>query len=108
FGNVASFEFWFFGQQFVQRRINLSSPFGKSLAQFLRDAFDLKITARPVSYLVAERPKVAGEFVIIDILGKFSGAKKLVIFQRLPAVFHRVKRGVENNAVRVQMRVERA
>jgi len=41
-GNVASFEFWFFGQQFVQRRINLSTPFGKSLAQFLRDAFDLK------------------------------------------------------------------
>ena len=105
----ARLEFRFFGQQLRPAphqsvRIRLENRSQSSS----RDAFDLKITARPVSDLIAERPKVAGEFVIIDILGKLSGAKKLVIFQRLPAVFHRVKRGVENNAVRVQMRIERA
>ena len=44
--------------------------------------------------------------MIINVLGKLSGAQQFKIFQRLPAVFHRIKGGVENNAVRVQMRVE--
>ena len=46
--------------------------------------------------------------MVIDVLGKLAGAQEFKIFERLPAIFHRVKRGVENNAVRVQMRIKRA
>ena len=82
--------------------------FGKSLAQVFRNTLNLEIAARLVANLVAETSQITGQLVVIDILGKLPGTQEFKIFQCLPTVFHRVKRGVENNAVRVQMRVQRA
>ncbi len=45
---ISAGKFRFFLQQFCQRLINLCVPFGKAVAEFFRNTFDLKITARPV------------------------------------------------------------
>src|ERR1700694_5482846 len=45
--------------------------------------------------------------MVIVILGKFPGAQQLMILQRLPTVLDRIKGGVEDDAVGVQMRVKR-
>jgi hypothetical protein len=46
--------------------------------------------------------------VVIGVLGKFPGAQQFVILQCLPMILNRVERGVENNAVRVEVRIESA
>ena len=46
--------------------------------------------------------------MIIDILGKFSGPQQFVVLQRLPAILNRIKGRIEDDAMRVQMRVEGA
>ena len=106
--DVSAGKFRLLRQQLRQRLVNLRVPFGKSLAEFIRNALHLKIPAWPVADLVAERPQFAGEFMVVDVLGKLPGAQQFVIFQSLPAIFHRIERRVENNAVRVQMRIKGA
>ena len=46
--------------------------------------------------------------MVVGVLGKLSCAQQFVVLQRLPSVLHRIERRVENDAVRVQMRIERA
>ena len=85
-----------------------ASPFGKALAEFFRNALNLKIAARPVANPIAESLQVTGEFVVIDVLGKLPRPQQFVILKCLPAIFHRIEGRVENNAMRVQMRVKGA
>src|ERR1035438_9920894 len=61
-----------------------------------------------VANLITKTPQFAGEFMVIDVLGKFSGAQQFIILQCLPALLHRIKGCVEHDAMRVQMRVEGA
>lgn len=77
-------------------------------AYFLRNTFDLKISPCPVAKLITETAQLAGEFVIINILGKFPGAQQFIILEGFPAIFNRVEGRVENNTVRVQMGIKRA
>src|SRR5205809_5737551 len=57
---------------------------------------------------IAEAAKVSGQFVIIKRLDELSGTQHLVVLKRLPTLFHRIERGVEQNAVGVQVRVQRS
>src|ERR1017187_1193953 len=59
-----------------------------------------------VANLITKTPQFAGEFMVIDVLGKFSGAQQFIILQCLPALLHWIKGRVEHDAMRVQMRVE--
>ena len=106
--DVGTSHFWFLGEQFCHGPVNLPVAFGKAVAEFLGDAFDLKITADPVANRITERTQFAGEFMVISVLGEFSGAKQLVILKRLPAVFDGIKGCVEDNAMGMQMRVKGA
>ena len=81
-------------------------PLGESLAQLFGDAFDFKITASAIANQIAESPQFTGEFVIVSVLGKPSGAQQFVILERLPTILHRVKSGVEYDAMRVQMGIK--
>ena len=66
---------------------------------------DLKISTRPVTKLITETAKLAGEFMIINILGKFSGAQQFMVLEGFPTVLNRVERRIEDNAVGVQVRI---
>jgi hypothetical protein len=56
-GNVAVRLFRLARQQFAGLPVNLPVALGEQVAQFLRDAFDLKIAARVILNLVAELPQ---------------------------------------------------
>ena len=107
-GSLYGGQFRFFRKQFGESFVNLRMPFGKPFTQLFGDAFNFKITPHTITNLVAEAPQFASEFVVIGVLGKLSGTQKLVVLKRLPAVLNHVKRRVENNAVRVQVRIESA
>jgi hypothetical protein len=83
-------------------------PFRELLTQFVRSSFDLEIPARLIPNRVTETPQLTSEFVIIGILGKLPCAEQFVVLERFPAILDRVECRIKNNAVRVQMRVERA
>ena len=76
-------------QQLRQRLVNLRITFGKALAEFFGDTLHLKITARQVANSIAKTSQLTGEFVIIGVLSKLSGAQQFIVLQRLPAIFHR-------------------
>ncbi len=67
-----------------------------------------EISTRLVLDQVAEPPKFAGELVVIDVLNELLCREHLVILQSLPTSLRRVMRRVEEDAVAVQMRIERA
>ena len=68
----------------------------------------MEVAPRLVANPVAERLQFTDQFVVIDVPRELPGAQQLVILERLPAVLDRVIRRVEDDAMRVQMRVERA
>lgn len=78
-------------------------PLGKSFNQPRRDTLDLKITTRFVFNLITTLQQFAGQFMVINILDKLLGGEHFVVLQRLPLLFDRIKRGVEYDAVSVQM-----
>ena len=81
--------------------------FGEALANLLRHAFDLEIASMQIANAVAKTTQGFGEFVVIDVLDKFPRLQHLVVLQRLPAVLLRIRRRIEDNAMRVEVRVER-
>ena len=96
------------GQQFPRLLVNLPVPLGKLFNQFRRDTFDLKIAARFVFNLITKLHQFAGQFMVIDILDKLLGGEHLMVLQCLPLLLDRIKRGVEHDAMTVQVRVQRA
>ena len=82
--------------------------FGKPAADGIIHAFDLKISTRFASDFVATLPQVADQFVVIDGLDVFPRPQHFVILQRLPFLFGFIKRGVEDDAMRVQVGIKRA
>jgi hypothetical protein len=106
--DVGTGHFWFLREQFCYRPVNLPVAFGKTVAEFLGDTFDLKITSDPVANRITERTQFAGEFMVISVLGEFSGAKQLVILERLPAIFGSIKGCIEDNAMGMQVRIKGA
>jgi len=77
----------------------------KTVIQFRRYAFDLKIAARLVFNLITESHQFARQFVIINILDKFLRGEHFAILQRLPFLFDGIKCCVEHDAMTVQVRV---
>jgi hypothetical protein len=108
FRDVRATKFRVVRQQPRQRLVNLRVTFGKTLAQFTGNTLNLKIAARQVANSIAEAPQLASEFVVIGVLGKLSRPQQFEILQCLPTVLHLVKSGVEDDAMRVQMRIERS
>jgi hypothetical protein len=102
---ITAHTFRLFGQQLFNGLINLDAPLGKAFANFFRNALDLKVTARLVANFITEPAQFAGKFMVIDVFGEFSRPQQLIILQSLPAIFSGIKSCVENNAMRVQMRV---
>ena len=103
--NVALSLFRFPCQQFSRSLVNLFAPFGKPFDQLRRDAFDFKIAARPVLNLITELHQCARQFVIIDIFHELLRREHFVILKCFPFFLDRVERGVEQDAVTVQVRV---
>ena len=79
FLQIAVRQFGFFLQHLFDAGINFIVPFGETRLQFTGHAFDFKIAARLVFNLVAELPQVAGEFVVINIFGKFPRLQHFII-----------------------------
>ena len=67
-----------------------------------------KSSARAVANAVAELRQFARQFVVIGVLDEFPGTQKFVVLERFPALLGWVERRVEDDAMGVQMRVERA
>ena len=83
-------------------------PLGKAPTKFLRHPLDFKIAARPVANPIPESLQVTGEFVIVDVFREFPRPQQFVILKSFPPILHGVESRVENDAMRVQMRIERA
>ena len=98
--------FRFTFEQLPRFLVNLVVPFGKLFDQFRRDALDFKITTRFIFDLVAQFDQRARQFVVIDIFHELLRPKHFVILQCLPFFLDRVKCGVEQNAMAVQVRVQ--
>ena len=88
--------------------IDLAMPFGETLAKFTTDFRNLKITASGINDRLAVATQRTRELVIVHVLRVLLRAEHLVILQRFPATFPIIVRGVEDDAMRVQVRVERA
>jgi hypothetical protein len=50
---------------------------------------------------ITETPQLSGEFMIINVLGKFSRPQQFVILQCLPPLLHQIKGCVEDDTIRV-------
>jgi len=66
-----------------------------------------QLMAVTATFTYASR-QLASEVVVVGVFGKFPCPQQFVILERLPPAFHRVERRVEDNAVRMQMRIEGA
>ncbi len=95
-------------QKFARRVINLFVPLGKFINQVRRNALDFKIAARFVFNAISEFHQFARQFVVINIFDKFLRGEHFAILQRLPFLFDGIKRGIEHDAMAVQVRIERA
>src|ERR1017187_1217248 len=82
-------------------------PFGEPVAQFWGNTLYLKVTARVVDDLVTPLYEITRQLVVIDILHVFTRPQHLEILQGFPTAFDGVARGVEHDAVAVQMRIKR-
>ena len=58
--------------------------------------------------LITKSLQFAGQFVVINILGKFSGTQKFIVLEGFPTILNRIKGRIEDDAVRMQMRIKRA
>ena len=88
--------------------IDLAMPFRKAIAKLTTDLRNLKITASGINDRVAEPTQYTRELVIVHVLSVFLRAEHFVILQRFPTTFPIIVRRVEDDAMRVQVRVERA
>jgi hypothetical protein len=92
-------------QQFLGFAVNFVMPLGKFLNQFLGHPFNLKIAARIILHPIAKPIQRPDQFVIINILGKLFSRQHFANLQRLPTALDRIARGIEQDAMAVQVRV---
>src|ERR1035441_1109976 len=83
-------------------------PFGAPLTEFLVDPFDLKIPTRMIDQVVAETSELARHLVVIDVLDIFPRAHHLGGLECLPSLLNTIVRGVEHDAVAMQVRIKGA
>jgi hypothetical protein len=81
-------------------------PLGELADQGLGHAFDLKITPALALEPITHPMQGPGQFVIIDVLSELSGHKHLAGLERLPPSLNRIMGCVENDAVRVEVRIK--
>src|SRR5437660_182718 len=74
--------------------------------EHIRHSLDLEVTTRTVANAIAEPEKVLGQFMIINRLNILPPPQHLLVLQGLPPRLLRVVGRIENDAMRVQMRVE--
>ena len=86
--------------------VNLLMPLGELLNQRRRHALDFKIPSPLILDTIAELPQRAGQLMVIDVLDKLLRHQHVVVLQRLPAGLDSIVRGIEDNAVRMQLRIE--
>ena len=106
--DVASGLLWFTFQQLAGLLVNLLVPFRELLNQRRRHPLDLKIPPPLIFDAVAESAQTPGQLVVIDVLDELLRRQHVVVLERLPAGLDRIERGVEDDTVRVQMRIEGA
>ena len=106
--DVAVSFFRFPRQQFPRLLVNLLVPFGKLFHQLRRDALDFKVTTPPVLDLITKFYQGAGQFVVIDIFNELLRPEHFVILKCFPLFLDGIERGIEQNAVAVQGRVQGA
>src|SRR6266542_409844 len=88
--------------------IDLAMSFRKALAKFPTNLCNLKITASGINDRVAEPTQRTRELMIVHVLRLFLRAEHFIILKRFPKTLPIIVRGVEDDAMRVQVRVERA
>src|SRR2546430_16088158 len=74
--------------------------------EHIRPSLDLEVPTRPVANAIPEPEKVLGQFMIINRLNILPPPQHLLVLQGLPPRLLRVVGRIENDAMRVQMRVE--
>ncbi len=99
---------WMRREKLPRLLVDLAMSLGETFANVTRDLREFEVTARRVRDRVSKRPQCSREFVIVDVLDELLRAEHLVILQRLPTPLFRIVRRIEDDAVRVQVRIERA
>ena len=107
-GDVAADFLRVCGERLRSFRINLVVTFRKALPHRCRDFRQFKISARPVYDGVPKVPEFFRKLVVVHVLHELLRGERRVVVERLPPLFVRIMSRVEYDAVRVQMRIERA
>ncbi len=93
-------------QKFPGLFVNLTVTLGKTVNQFLGHTGNLEIAARIVFNAVAKSLERPDHFVIIDIPDELLRRDHFTGFQCLPAAFNGIARGIEQDAMGVQVRIQ--
>ncbi len=86
--------------------VDLAMTLREPRAQLRRNFCDAEITARRVLDRVSARSKRTSQLMVIDVLDVFLRDQHSEVLQRLPPILRGVMRCIEDNAMRVQMRIE--
>src|ERR1700693_1001240 len=88
--------------------INLLVALGVLFDERRGNPLDFKIPPPLVLDAVAVLTQRAGQLMVIDVLDELLGKEHVMVLQRLPAMLDWIERGIEHDAMGVQMWIEGA
>lgn len=105
FRDVTTRQLRTFFQQLFQGGVDLGIPFRKSITKLGWHSRNFEIAPGLIANSVAETNQFPRQFMVVGIFGILAGAQQLVVLQGFPTIFSFVERRIEDDAMRVQVRI---